>query len=59
MTNNEVKNFDYNLKQSFYQKHLKDWSIARITSNKTEWKPDDIKSRANQIAEWAKTYWQL
>jgi hypothetical protein len=58
-TNNEVKNFDYDVKQPFYQEHLKDWSIARVTSNKTEWKPDDIKLRANQIATWAKTYWKL
>ncbi len=58
-TNNEVKNFDYNVKQLFYQEHLKDWSVARITFNRTEWKPDDIKLRANQIASWAKTYWRL
>lgn len=58
-TNNEVKNYDFNVKKSFYQEHLKDWSIARITINKTDWKLDDIKARAVQIATWAKDYWKL
>jgi len=58
-TNNEVKNFDFGVKKSFYEQHLKDWSIARITSCKKEWNPNDIKERANQIAIWATTYWKL
>ena len=58
-TNNEVKNYAFDVKKSFYQEHLKDWSISRITLNKTDWKPDDIKQRASQIATWAKDYWKL
>jgi hypothetical protein len=58
-TNNQVKNFDYHIKQSFYQEYLKDWSIARITAQKNDWKPIDIQQRANQIAIWAKTFWKL
>lgn len=58
-TNNQVKNYDFDVKKSFYQEHLKDWSIARITLNKSDWKPDDIKTRATQIATWAKDYWEL
>ena len=58
-TNNEVKNFDYDVKKSFYQNHLKDWSIARITADKQEWVPDDIKERADQIASWARIYWKI
>jgi hypothetical protein len=59
-TNNEVKNFDYSVKKSFYQEHLKDWSIARITANpKNDWKKQDIETRAAKIAEWAKQYWAL
>jgi hypothetical protein len=59
-TNNEVKNFEFNVKKSFYQVHLKDWSIARITANpKNDWKKPDIEARAEKIAEWAKQYWAL
>ena len=58
-TNNEVKNYAFDVKKSFYQEHLNDWSIARITFNKSDWKPDDIKIRATQIATWAKNYWKL
>jgi hypothetical protein len=58
-TNNQVKNFEYSVKQSFYQEHLKDWSIARITATKTDWKPLDIQERAGQIASWAKIFWKL
>lgn len=58
-TNNEVKNYSFDVKKSFYQEHLKDWSISRITLNKTNWKPEDIKQRATQIAIWAKDYWKL
>lgn len=58
-TNNEVKNYAFAVKKSFYQEHLKDWSIARITLNKSDWKPDDIKTRATLIATWATNYWKL
>ena len=58
-TNNEVKNFAFDVKKSFYQQHLKDWSIARITLSKTDWTPTDIKTRASQIAIWARDYWKL
>lgn len=58
-TNNEVKNYVFDVKKSFYQQHLKDWSIARITANKLDWKPDDIKTRASQISTWAKDYWKI
>lgn len=58
-TNNEVKNFEYDVKKGFYQEKLSDWSIARITSNKESWKKNDIEGRAEKIAEWAKTYWSL
>lgn len=58
-TNNEVKNFAFDVKKSFYQQHLIDWSIARITANKTEWIPADIEKRASDIASWAKDYWKL
>ena len=57
-TNNEVKNFEYSVKKSFYQKHLKDWSTARITADtKNDWKKPDIEARAEKIAERAKQYW--
>ena len=59
-TNNEVKNFEYSVKKRFYQEHLKDWSIARITADpQTDWKKKDIEERAKKIAEWAKQYWAL
>lgn len=59
-TNNEVKNFEYNVKKGFYQEHLKDWSIARVTADpKDDWKKADIDSRAEMIASWAKQYWAL
>jgi uncharacterized protein with ParB-like and HNH nuclease domain len=59
-TNNEVKNFTFSVKKSFYQEHLKDWSVARITADpKIDWKRSDIESRAVKIAEWAKQYWAL
>jgi hypothetical protein len=59
-TNNEVKNFAYSVKKSFYQEHLKDWSIARITADpKNDWKKQDIETRAEKIAKWAKQYWAL
>src|SRR5690606_14609039 len=59
-TNNEVKNFEYSVKRSFYQEHLKDWSVARITADlKSDWKKSDIETRAGRIAEWAKRYWAL
>lgn len=58
-TNNEVKNYSFDIKKTFYQEHLKDWSIARITSDKTEWKPEDIDIRSVQIAKWAKDYWKI
>lgn len=59
-TNNEVKNFEYNVKKGFYQEHLKDWSIARITADpKKDWKKIDIDDRAEKIAAWAKQYWSL
>lgn len=59
-TNNEVKNFEYTVKKSFYQEHLKDWSIARITADpKSDWKKNDIEDRAEKIAKWAKQYWVL
>ena len=58
-TNNEVKNFEYNIKRGFYQEFLSDWSIARITSTKEYWKKADIDDRAEKIAIWAKQYWTL
>jgi uncharacterized protein with ParB-like and HNH nuclease domain len=59
-TNNEVKNFVYTVKKSFYQEHLKDWSVARITADpKSNWQKKDIEDRAEKIAEWAKKYWVL
>jgi hypothetical protein len=59
-TNNEVKNFEYSVKKGFYQEHLKDWSIARITADpKNDWKKIDIDNRAEKIASWAKEYWSL
>jgi len=58
-TNNEVKNFAFDKKKSFYQKNLKDWSIARITVDKTEWKPEDIEERSIKIAKWAQNYWKI
>jgi hypothetical protein len=58
-TNNEVKNFDFDVKKSFYQKHLSDWSVARITSTKTNWTKTDIEDRAGKIAVWAKKYWSI
>lgn len=58
-TNNEVKNFAFDVKKSFYQRHLNDWSIARTTFSKMDWTPNDIKIRASQIAKWAREYWNL
>lgn len=58
-TNNEVKNYDFDTKKSFYQLHLRDWSVSRVTSSRTSWKKKDIEDRANQIADWAKNYWKL
>ena len=59
-TNDEVKNFEYSVKKKFYQEHLKDWSVARITADpKSDWKKADIDARAEKIAEWAKQYWSL
>jgi len=59
-TNNEVKNFEFGVKKSFYQEHLKDWSVARITADpKSNWQKKDIEDRAVKIAEWAKQYWVL
>ena len=58
-TNNEVKNKEYSIKKAFYKKHLKDWSIARVTAKKSKWKRKDISERAKEIAEWAKVYWSL
>lgn len=59
-TNNEVKNFEYTVKKSFYQEHLKDWSVARITADpKSNWQKKDIDDRAVKIAEWAKNYWKI
>jgi len=58
-TNNEVKNKPFDEKKNFYQKSLKDWSISRVTKEMTEWKSNNIEIRAQQIAEWAKSYWRL
>jgi hypothetical protein len=59
-TNNEVKNFEYSVKKSYYQEHLKDWPIARIAADhKNDWKKQDIETRAAKIAEWAQQYWEL
>ncbi len=59
-TNNEVKNFEFNVKKKFYQEHLKDWSIARTTADpQNNWKKSDIDNRADAIAKWAKNYWTL
>jgi len=59
LTNNQVKNYDYDIKKAFYQEHLNDWSIARVTSLKDDWKKLAIEERANEIAGWAKDYWAL
>jgi hypothetical protein len=59
-TNNNVKNFEYSVKKSFYQEYIKDWSIARVTADpKSNWQKSDIEARALDIAEWAKQYWVL
>lgn len=58
-TNNEVRNFEYRIKKDFYQEYLKDWSVARITNAKLDWKRSDIDERAMSIASWAKQYWTL
>lgn len=58
-TNNEVKNKEFKIKNDFYQKHLKDWSIARISAGKTGWVPSDIVTRAQEIATWAVKYWSI
>jgi len=59
-TNNEVKNYEYDIKKRFYQEHLNDWSIARITADpKDSWKEDDINIRAGKIAKWATKYWSI
>lgn len=59
-TNNEVKNKDYAVKKRFYQEHLKDWSIARITADPRDfWKKEDIEIRASEIAKWAVKYWSI
>lgn len=58
-TNNEVKNKDFIIKKDFYQKKLKDWSIARITLPKSEWVKSDIEKRSKEIASWAKDYWKI
>lgn len=58
-TNNEVKNFEFSVKKAFYQEHLRDWSVARTTSTKEDWKTADINERAEAIANWAKQYWKL
>lgn len=58
-TNNQVKNSAYDIKKTFYQNKLADWSIARITSDKEEWTYIDIEARAILIANWAKNYWKL
>jgi hypothetical protein len=59
-TNNEVKNFEFDVKKRFYQEHLIDWSIARITADpKNDWNNKDIENRADLIASWAKQYWSL
>ncbi len=59
VTNNEVKNSSFDKKKAVYKDKLMDWSIARITANKTEWKPEDIEERALKIAVWAKDYWKI
>ncbi len=58
-TNYVASNDRYSMKKGLYQEHLKDWSIARITSLKEDWKKVDIDARAQEIALWAKQYWKL
>ena len=58
-TNNEVKNNEFSTKNDFYQKHLKDWSVARISAGKTAWVPSDIDTRVQEIATWAVKYWSV
>jgi hypothetical protein len=58
-TNNEVKNKEFSVKNAFYQKHLKDWSIARISASKSAWTPTDIATRVQEIAAWAVKYWSM
>lgn len=58
-SNNEVKNKPYSKKKAVYQDKLKDWSISRITKDKTSWNSEDIKNRCLQIAAWAKDYWKI
>ena len=59
VTNNEIKNFDYDFKKGHYQEHLAGWSIATITATKKEWNKEEIEARALQIAAWAKNYWSI
>ena len=58
-TNNEVKNNEFSTKNDFYQKHLKDWSVARISAGKTAWVPSDVDTRVQEIATWAVKYWSV
>ena len=58
-TNYVASNDRYSMKKGLYQEHLKDWSIARITSLKEDWKKVDIDARAQEIALWAKQCWKL
>jgi hypothetical protein len=59
LTNKQVRNKEYSIKKKYYQEHLQDWSISRLTVTKEEWITSDIKIRAEQIAAWAKRFWSL
>lgn len=58
-TNLDAYNYDFPVKKAFYQEHLQDWSVARITVDKTQWTPTDIESRAVEIVKWATGYWKF
>lgn len=59
-TNYQGRNHDFTTKKAFYQEHLKDWSIARVTADpKNDWRRSDIENRAAEIAAWAKGYFTL
>ena len=58
-TNNEVKNFDFEVKQKFYQAHLQDWSVSRVTLERSAWTKEDIEQRSTQLALWAVNRWKI
>ena len=59
LTNPSVGNEDYDVKKAAYQQYLRDWSIARITSERSAWTADDIGKRTQEIAAWARKKWSF